>query len=356
MDVAELELLGHVMRDVGVKINRTGLIWDINAEGPSLAGDIQLTQTGAGLAKVDMSLQRLAVESRDETPETDRPVIAPTDFPELEITTQQLVYNDTDFGQVRLQARKTGNDTLVLDTLAVASELVTLQGSGQWKGRDGRQTTGMKLEVSEGKMDQLMSFFGYQESLKGGELSASMNVVWPGAPWSFALPMVEGKFELNIRKGQLLEVEPGAAGRVLGLLSLTALPRRLVLDFSDLFGEGFSFDTIEGSFTLDDGNAYTHDLMVDGPAARILITGRVGIADRDYDELVTVTPYLKTGVSLVGSLAGGPAVGAALFVAESLLEKRVGPLNRMAEKEYSVTGPWDDPLITRVDGGKDGVQ
>ena len=96
--------------------------------------------------------------------------------------------------------------------------------------------------------------------------------------------------------------------------------------------------------------------MVDGPSARILITGRVGIADQDYDEQVTVTPYLKTGVTLVGSLAAGPAIGAALLVAESLLEKQAGPLSRMAQKQYSVTGPWAAPVITRVDNAGRKVQ
>ncbi|MDH3872310.1 MAG: TIGR02099 family protein, partial [Gammaproteobacteria bacterium] len=146
----------------------------------------------------------------------------------------------------------------------------------------------------------------------------------------------------------LLDVDPGTAGRVLGLLSLNNLPRRLKLDFSDLSDEGFSFDTIEGNFVMDAGNGYTNDLYVDGPAAKIEISGRVGIASQDYDELVTVTPYLKTGITVFGALAGGPAVGAVLMVAESLLEGSYGPLNKLAQKQYSVTGPWSDPVINRL--------
>ncbi|MGD8311164.1 MAG: YhdP family protein [Gammaproteobacteria bacterium] len=349
VDIAELQLMGHVMRDVGVRIRHTGPVWDISSEGPSVAGDIRLTRSGAGVEKVDMSLQRLVLESRDEPGASGRTAIGPAEFPDLEFTAERLVYDGADFGRVQLQARKQAAEILDIGKLVVASDLVSLQGSGQWKGQGEQQMTSMKLEVSDGKTDRLMKLLGYQESIRGGELSGSMNAVWPGAPWSFVPSKVEGRFELLMKNGQLLDVEPGAAGRALGLLSLTALPRRLVLDFSDLFGEGFGFDTIKGSFTFDDGNAYTDDLAVDGPAARILITGRVGIADRDYDELITVTPYLNTGVTLVGSLAGGPAVGAALLVAESLLKQQVVPLNRMARKKYSVTGSWDDPVITRLD-------
>jgi uncharacterized protein YhdP len=135
---------------------------------------------------------------------------------------------------------------------------------------------------------------------------------------------------------------------VLGLLSLNNLPRRLLLDFSDLFAEGFSFDKIKGSFVIDGGNAYTTDLYVDGPPARIDISGRIGLAEQDYDELVTVTPYVKTGISLAGALAAGPAVGAVLLMAETLLEGQLGPLNRIAQTQYTVTGPWADPVITRL--------
>ena len=46
---------------------------------------------------------------------------------------------------------------------------------------------------------------------------------------------------------QLEEVDPGA-GRVFGLMSIVALPRRLSLDFRDVFNKGFGFDQIAGSF------------------------------------------------------------------------------------------------------------
>ena len=99
---------------------------------------------------------------------------------------------------------------------------------------------------------------------------------------------------------------------------------------------------------VDAGNAYTNDLYVEGPAAKIDISGRIGLADQDYDELVTVTPYLKTGLTVVGALAGGPAVGAVLMVAESLLVGSFGPIKNFAQKQYSVSGPWSDPVITRL--------
>jgi uncharacterized protein YhdP len=176
-----------------------------------------------------------------------------------------------------------------------------------------------------------------------------MRAAWPGPPWAFSPPLVEGKLDVVIKKGQLVDLEPGAAGRVLGLLSLNNLPRRLMLDFRDLFGGGFSFDTIKGSFVVEGGNAYTSDLTVKGPAAKIEISGRVGLADQDYDQLVTVTPRVKTPFSLAGTLVGGPVVGAAIMVAETLLEGRIEALNKIVRTQYTLTGPWSDPEIIKID-------
>jgi uncharacterized protein YhdP len=170
----------------------------------------------------------------------------------------------------------------------------------------------------------------------------------------FSPEHADGKVRLSIKDGQLVDVEPGATGRVLGLLSVSSLPRRLTLDFSDLFADGFSFDTINGSFLVDSGNAYTNDLVVDGPAARIGISGRVGLADKDYDQLVSVTPYIKSGLSLAGALAGGPAVGAVMIVAETLLKDKLEPLNKLARKQYTVTGPWTDPVVTKLGAAETG--
>ena len=245
---------------------------------------------------------------------------------------------------------------MAIKRLAMSSDMLSLRLKGDWKSVDGQQLSSVNLSVTEGEMDTLMKVLGYQESIGGGSLSGAMRATWPGPPWAYKPETAEGRIQIKIKDGQLLDVDPGAAGRVLGLLSVNNLPRRLTLDFSDLFGEGFSFDRIEGNFVVDAGNAYTNDLFVEGPAAKIEISGRVGIADQDYDELVTVTPYLKTGLTVVGALAGGPAVGAVLMVAESLLDGSYGPLNKLAQKQYTVTGPWTDPVITRLRKDSDEVQ
>jgi len=288
------------------------------------------------------------LRSKDQPQPESAGKATPTDFPDLELSAKRLVYDKAGLGRFKLRARKLPGKQYLVEKMTLSSDLLDMQLTGNWRIDGGRQLSTIDLKINKGKMDKLMTLFGYLKSIEDGELSGSLRVSWPGALWDFSPAIAEGKMQIRIENGQLLDVEPGAAGRVLGLTSLHQLPRRLSLDFRDLYEEGFSFNTIEGDFTLDGGNAYTNDLTVDGPAARIEISGRVGLAAQDYDELVTVTPYMKTGLSLAGALAAGPAVGAAVIVAETLLEGKLGPLNKLGQKQYSVTGPWADPVIEKV--------
>jgi len=150
---------------------------------------------------------------------------------------------------------------------------------------------------------------------------------------------------ITVKDGVLKDVDPGAAGRVFGLLSVQALPRRLTLDFKDLFGKGFHYERIEGTFTVENGNAYTQDLMLKGDAASLALTGRVGLAAEDYDELVTVTPSVSTTLPIAGALAGGPVGAVAGLLAGTVFKDQI---NRAASYQYTIKGTWAEPVVERV--------
>ena len=139
-------------------------------------------------------------------------------------------------------------------------------------------------------------------------------------------------------------MEPGA-GKLLGLLSITALPRRLALDFSDVFASGLSFDRLSGDYVLRDGDAFTNNLTLDGPTAKAVVVGRTGLGARDYDQTAVVTASIGNTLPVAGALAGGPAVGAAVWLLSKMFQK---PLNDLSQGYYRITGSWDDPLIEPV--------
>jgi uncharacterized protein (TIGR02099 family) len=354
LTVDELDAAGWLLHDVSMQVRSAGLAREITVSGPSIAGDIQLQDSEGRLKRVVMNLERLELQPPDTEQPRETQDLAPADMPDLQVAVRNLVYGKAALGSFDMLAEKQTDDSLAIKRLSLSSSALQLGLTGDWKQTDGKQWSTIDLVINDGDMEKLLEVFDYQKSIKGGRLKGSMRVAWAGAPWMFSPERADGKVRISIKDGQLVNVEPGATGRVLGLLSVSSLPRRLTLDFSDLFADGFSFDSIEGSFLVDSGNAYTNDLVVDGPAARIEISGRVGLADKDYDQLVSVTPYIKSGLSIAGALAGGPAVGAVMIVAETLLKDQLEPLNKLARKQYTVTGPWTDPVVTRVKAAETG--
>jgi uncharacterized protein YhdP len=169
------------------------------------------------------------------------------------------------------------------------------------------------------------------------------NVTWPGGPSPQWQQGIGGELSLRIKQGSVVNLEPGA-GRMWGLLSFTALPRRLALDFRDVFNRGLVFDEVNGDFILIDGNAYTDNLLLTGPVADIGVVGRTGLGNEDYQQQAVVTAEPGKVLPTMGFLAG-PGVGAALLLFTQIFKE---PLKGIGRASYCVSGGWDAPVVERL--------
>jgi len=170
-------------------------------------------------------------------------------------------------------------------------------------------------------------------------------VSWNGAPYDLDYPSLTGDLVLEAAKGQFVKLDPGI-GKLLGIISLQSLPRRISLDFRDVFSEGFAFDEIVGAIKINRGVAATDKFRIQGPAARVLMSGEVDIVRETQKLRVRIAPQVSDTVSLAGALVGGPIAGVAAFLAQKVLKD---PLNQMVSYEYSVTGTWSEPNVKRLD-------
>jgi uncharacterized protein YhdP len=184
---------------------------------------------------------------------------------------------------------------------------------------------------------------GYAEVIEAKSGRMDFDLQWKGAPTAEALSVATGRVQVALDKGQITGIKPGA-GRVVGLASIAALPRRLALDFSDLTDKGLAFDTVRGSFDLRDGSAFTDDVLVKGPAADIGLIGRVGLKNKDYDQTAVVTGNVSSTLPLA-AFAGGPVVGAAVLLFTQVFKQ---PLRGLARGYYRITGSWDNPTVDRI--------
>lgn len=270
--------------------------------------------------------------------------VAPSSLPPLHVWVGDLRFGDARLGQARLESWPSAQG-MHIDMLRTQSASVHMAASGDWNGTAENSHTHLVFSFSAENLGKMLDAFGYDGLFIGGETRVHMDVTWPGAPSSFELANVEGTLSVNIGQGRIPEVKPGV-GRLFGLMSIAELPRRLSLDFGDVFGKGFGFDSIKGHFRFHDGNAWTNDLAIKGPAANISVTGRVGFRTHDYDQYVLAIPHIGNSLPIVGAVVAGPVGAAAGWAVQGLLGKGI---NRAASARYHITGPWDKPKITLVE-------
>jgi len=216
---------------------------------------------------------------------------------------------------------------------------------GRWLGKGAAARTEVNAQVRSDDLGALMADLDYAGQLRGGQGHAELQARWPGGPSDFQLGNLQGQLQLQARNGQLLELEPGA-GRVLGLLSVTQLPRRLMFDFRDFFSKGFAFNQVEGTVRFADGMATTDKVSIEGPAADIRIRGRTDLRRQQFDQTIDVNPRAGNLLTVVGAVAGGP-VGAALGAATNAVLAK--PLGAIGAKTYHVSGPWKEPKVEVVE-------
>lgn len=200
------------------------------------------------------------------------------------------------------------------------------------------------LKAKANNLGKLLGRLGHPDTVKRGEGEANGQITWQGGAKQFEIARLSGHLAIKAKGGQFTKVDPGV-GRLLGILSLQSLPRRITLDFRDVFSEGFAFDEIAGNVALDHGNATLKEMRMDGPSAKVSMSGQIGLADETQALRVTVTPRLEDSLAVGAALIGGPVVGVGAYVASKLLKD---PLGQATAFEYQVTGTWSKPEVVRL--------
>lgn len=271
------------------------------------------------------------------------PDLDPRDVPAINLTVEDLYINGNPMGKGYVTWRKEP-DGITIDSLALVGDNVDLSGQGYWRLTPKGHSTSLNLKLHTGSLGDLQQALGITTGIEQAPTDVKAELYWPTSPLEIGAEKLYGSISLKVDEGLVNNVDPGV-GRLIGLFSLNALGKRLALDFSDLFSEGLAFDSIEGNFTINDGDAYTSDLVMKSTAAVVDVRGRTGLATRTYDQKVVVTPNVSATLPLLGTLAINPTAGVAL----AMTQKLIGRLfDRIAMRTYEVTGSWDKPEFIQV--------
>ncbi len=350
-----LEIFGQMLRDVDLGANRDVAQWNGTLISDRVAGGFHIPMDADAPYRLNLERAHIRTEISGYRPDEQgvlQPVSerAPTDprkIPSLQVSCRDLKVDDLSFGEVELMAQHSTHGLLVTK-LQLRPEDTTVTGAGAWLYWDEEAFSHFSLDVKSRSLQALVSPFGYQGGIEKAPVTVHSNTRWLGSPADFDWIGMVGDLRMEIGKGRLLDVEPGA-GRVFGLLGVHTLPRRLTLDFTDLFKKGLGFDRIVGDFEFKRGHAITDNLILESPAADIRFQGRIGLAEQDYDQIVTVNPKVSESLPVAGAIAAGPAgaaVGGVLMLLQKITEKDG---KGIASTQYRMTGSWDDPQMTKLD-------
>ena len=349
---------GRTLHEVVAGGSRAGLTWRANVDARELSGHLQFRQPSgdqpgqlyARLARLNLPPSTVAeVESLLAAP--------PINLPALDIVIEQLELRGKQLGRIEIEAvnselqksRAKPSREWQLNKFNIVLPEATLRSTGRWltanEGSSVRKTE-MRFHLSVDDAGALLTRLGTPGALRGGSGLLEGNISWNGSPLGLHYPSMDGQFDVKMGRGQFLKADAGAA-KLLGVLSLQALPRRLLLDFRDVFYEGFAFDSVVGHVNIDHGTASTRNLQIKGVNAVVQLEGSADIAKETQQLRVVILPELDTGTaSLVAGIAVNPLVGLTTFLAQLYLQS---PLARASTQEFLIDGSWTAPRVTRVD-------
>jgi uncharacterized protein (TIGR02099 family) len=349
----ELIISGKKLDNVVVGVSRQKNVWQANIDSGQASGYLTWTEapTGRGLGKVTARLSRLTIPQSAATQVADllESKGTATQIPALDIIAENFQLIGKPFGRVELLANNvaavSGTEWRI-SKLSIANPDGTLNASGKFISRDGKSVSNLSYALEIADAGKLLGRFGFENVLRGGKGQLSGDLTWDGVPFSLDVPSLSGRIQLGMTAGQFLKVDPGAA-KLLGVLSLQSLPRRLVLDFRDVFSEGFAFDDITANAVITKGVASTNNFKMRSVNATVLLDGSVDVASETQNLHVVVLPEINVGAaSVVYALAVNPIIGVGSFLAQLFLRD---PLMRAFTFEYAITGAWKDPLVTKLE-------
>ncbi len=335
----ELLAIGHVINGARVLGSKEGDQWKMDLKSREASGNLEWNDQGAG--HLSGRLAQLTLADANEAGSGASPVDTADSLPAIDLHIDRCQLGANDLGEVKLKAENSqGAWNAVFE---VHNDGGDLEGSGRWRPSATQTETHVDFKLSAKSAEKLLARFGHPGAVRRGTASMEGGLTWAGPPFGIDYASLSGKLKLQAASGQFNKLEPGV-GRLLGIFSLQSLPRRISLDFRDVFSEGFAFDNIGGTFVVSRGIMDTRDFQIQGPSAKVLMNGSVDLVRETQDLKVRVQPAVGETVA-TGVLFLNPPIGAAAWVMNKLFGN---PLDKAFAFDYAVTGPWTDPKVEKL--------
>ena len=343
LDIAHMDLFQRSFAQVSILAHNTRQSWHAVVKGPVMQGEVNWSPVADGIPRghLDAHFTTLTIPATHPAPPQPADT-ANTDWPELSLSVDNLHIDQRALGRLNVHAQPIANG-INFDHIELTQPDSTFTMSAIWHPHNSPQTSS-KIRLVINDIGKFIGRFGEANTINKGHAVLSGQANWNGAPQDIPIASLNGQFTLSAQDGQFLKIEPGAA-KLLGVLSLQDLPRHLMLNFNDVFSDGFAFDDISATLHLNHGIIHSDDFVMQGPAATVDISGDVDLIAQTQQLLASVSPKLSEGVALASTLFGGPVVGLGILAVQKLFSN---PLGHAVSFDYTISGLWSNPQISKI--------
>ncbi len=364
----EMTVSGRKLNKLVVGGARDGTLWRANIDSAELNGYVEYRQpSDASGGRLYGRLARLIVAQ--STAQDVESVLdeQPASIPALDIVVEDLELRGKKLGRIEIDAVNLGALATApgrdvprewrLNRFNITNPEAVLTASGNWTNIAGplvplagrsikeRRRTALNFTLDITDAGELFNRLGMKGVVRKGNGKVEGQVSWLGSPITLDYPSMGGSFNVNVENGQFLQAPDPGLAKLIFVLSLQSLPRRLALDFRDVFSEGFAFDVFRGDVKIEQGIASTNNLQMKGVNIAVVMEGQADIAKETQKIKVVVVPDINAGSASVLAYYINPVIGLSTFLAQLILRK---PLSEANTKEFLVDGTWLDPRVTEV--------
>lgn len=338
----KVALFGQNFTNAVINAQPISPYWVVNLRSDQIIGSLKVPMTLTPRSQITANLDRVNLQLSSSGQTLD---INPRTIPALSINANNVAWNGMQLGAVYIQTEATSAG-MAIRQLQLRSTGVSVDSTGSWLQNGSKNTTQLDGAITATALSTWLSQLGVDaHNLVATKGQAKFNLQWRAAPSDLALKTLSGNVNIVLGQGRIVDVgdTSGAKmdlGKMLSIFSLQTIPRRLSLDFSDVFQKGYSFDSFKGDFNFTNGNAITKNSRFDGPVARVGINGGIGLASKTYNFTLSVTPYVTSSIPVAAAIISGPVAGIAALAVNKIISSQIA---KATTYYYAVGGSWSNP-------------
>ncbi|HPD60729.1 MAG TPA: AsmA-like C-terminal domain-containing protein [Thermodesulfobacteriota bacterium] len=205
-------------------------------------------------------------------------------------------------------------------------------GKGYWIGKDislpvlvsQPERFSLASEIKDLSTKNFLKMFPKKNQKLSGRLNLKGTVTGNGKTLPEWMNTLKGEVSFTTEKGKVQELTILSK-----LFSLLNVSRIFSQDYLKLLSSGMPYDTIQSTFTIDEGIARTDGILLNSPAMKMNGVGDINLGKETLDMEVAVQP-LETVDKVVGKI---PILGTILK----------GEQGAVVVTYYKVTGTFENP-------------